>query len=89
MADPTSLERGALVCTGHDYYKHGRLTGEVVLRILRGEKPTQIPVVYQTGGTQVLLNLDVAQAIGFTFPQAMLDLATGVLLGGQRFVLGG
>lgn len=88
MADPTSLERGALVCTGHNYYEHGRLTGEIVVRVLRGEKPGQIPVVYQTGGRQVLLNLDVAAAMGFTFPQALLDRATGVLLGGQRFVRG-
>ncbi|MFH1609214.1 MAG: ABC transporter substrate-binding protein [Candidatus Bipolaricaulota bacterium] len=88
MADPTSLERGALVCTGFDYSDHGRMTGDIVVRILRGEKPSQIPVTYQKG-TQVWLNLDAAQAIGFTFPQAMLDLATGVLLGSRRFVLGG
>lgn len=88
MADPTSLERGALVCTGFDYSDHGRLAGEIVLRLLRGEKPDQIPVTYQKG-TQVWLNLDAAEAIGFTFPKAVLDRATGVLLGGQRFVLGG
>ncbi len=88
MADPTSLERGALVCTGFDYSDHGRLTGEIVLRLLRGEKPDQIPVTYQKG-TQVWLNLDAAEAMGFTFPKAVLDRATGVLLGGQRFVRGG
>ncbi len=88
MADPTSLERGALVCTGFDYSDHGRLTGEIVLRVLRGEKPDQIPVTYQKG-TQVWLNLDAAQAMGFSFPQAVLDRATGILLGGKRFVLGG
>jgi len=87
MADPTSLERGALVCTGFDYSDHGRLAGEIVLRILRGEKPDQIPVTFQKG-TQVWLNLDAAEAIGFSFSQALLDRTTGVLLGGRRFVLG-
>ncbi len=88
MADPTSLERGALVCTGFDYSDHGQLTGEVVLRVLKGEKPAQIPVTYQRG-TQVWLNLDAAAAMGFSFPQEVLARATGVLLGGKRFVLGG
>lgn len=88
MADPTSLERGPLVCTGFDYSDHGRMTGDIVLRLLRGEKPSRIPVAYQKG-TQVWLNLDAAQAIGFTFPQAVLDRATGILLGGKRFVRGG
>lgn len=84
MADPTSLERGALICTGFDYYDHGRLTAEIVLRVLRGEKPGAIPFVRQKG-TQVLLNLDAAAAIGFTFPKAVLDQATGLLLGGRRY----
>jgi putative ABC transport system substrate-binding protein len=88
MADPTSLERGALVCTGFDYADHGRLAGEIVLRVLRGERPDQIPFISQKG-TQVWLNLDAALAMGFTFPEAILDRATGVLLGGQRFVRGG
>jgi putative ABC transport system substrate-binding protein len=88
MADPTSLERGALVCTGFDYADHGRLAGEIVLRVLRGERPDQIPFTTQKG-TQVWLNLDAALAMGFTFPEAILDRATGVLLGGQRFVRGG
>jgi len=87
MADPTSLERGALVCTGFDYSDHGRLVGAIVLRVLRGEKPDQITVTYQKG-TQVWLNLDAAQAMGFTFPKEILDRATGVLLGGERFVRG-
>ncbi|GAB4307387.1 MAG: ABC transporter substrate-binding protein [Candidatus Bipolaricaulota bacterium] len=87
MADPTSLERGALVCTGFDYWDHGRLAGEIVLRLLEGAAPGEIPVVYQKG-TQIWLNLDIAQAIGFTFPQAVLDQATGILVGGRRFVSG-
>jgi putative ABC transport system substrate-binding protein len=84
-ADPSSLERGPLLCTGFEYYDHGRLTGEIVLRILHGETPSAIPMVYQKG-TQLWLNLDKAGEIGFSFPQSVLQKATGVLVGGRRFV---
>lgn len=88
MADPTSLERGALVCTGFDYYDHGRLAGQVVLAILQGKSPADIPVQYQKG-TQVWLNLDMASEMGFSFPQEAKEAATGLLFGGRRFVLQG
>jgi len=86
VADPSSLERGALVCTGFDYYDHGRMTGELVLKILQGASPADLPVEYQKG-TQLWLNLDMAEEIGFSFPQAMKEKATGLLFGGRRFVI--
>ncbi len=86
VADPTSLERGALVCTGFDYYDHGRMTGEVVLAILKGTPPSEIPVKYQKG-TQLWLNLDMAERIGFIFPGSIKDKATGLLFAGKRFTL--
>ena len=86
VADPTSLERGALVCTGFDYYDHGRMTGEVVLEILKGTPPSEIPVKYQKG-TQLWLNLDMAERIGFVFPESVKDKATGLFFAGKRFTL--
>ena len=85
FADPTSLERGVLMCTGFDYFDHGLLTGEIVLRVLRGTSPKDIPFVRQAG-TQVFFNLDVAEEIGFKFSAEAKKLATGLLFGGQRFV---
>ncbi|MCD6129274.1 ABC transporter substrate-binding protein [Candidatus Bipolaricaulota bacterium] len=86
VADPSSLERGALVCTGFDYYDHGRMTGELVLKILQGASPADLPVEYQKG-TQLWLNLDMAEEISFSFPQAIKEKATGLLFGGRRFVI--
>ncbi|MBC7220926.1 ABC transporter substrate-binding protein [Candidatus Bipolaricaulota bacterium] len=92
MADPFSIGRGPLVCAGWDYYSHGLLTGKVVLDLLAGKRPNEIPPIYQKdtefGEREILLNLDTAQAIGFTFPQAVVDQATGILVGGRRFVPG-
>lgn len=90
MADPFSIGRGPLVCAGWDYYSHGLVTGRVVLDLLAGKRPDEIPVIYQkdteSGKREIVLNVDTAQAIGFTFPQAVLDQATGILIGGRRFV---
>ncbi len=85
MADPTSLERGALICTGFDYFDHGLLTGEIVLKVLSGVPPAEIPFVRQAG-TQVWINLDVAEEIGFNVPEEAKGLVTGLLFGGRRFV---
>lgn len=86
VGDPSSLERGALVCTGFDYYDHGRMTGELVLKILQGASPADLPVEYQKG-TQVWLNLDMAGEVGFSFPRAIEEKATGLLFKGRRFVI--
>ncbi|MGB9757657.1 MAG: ABC transporter substrate-binding protein [Candidatus Bipolaricaulaceae bacterium] len=85
FADPTSLERGVLICTGFDYFDHGLLTGEIVLKVLRGTPPKDIPFVRQAG-TKVFFNLDVAEEIGFVFSPEAKKLATGLLFGGQRFI---
>ncbi|RLE29857.1 ABC transporter permease, partial [Candidatus Acetothermia bacterium] len=93
VADPTSLERGALVTTGWDYYSHGRLTGTVVLEIMSGKSPSEIPVIYQKdtefGKREIWLNLDMAAEMGFSFPPAVREEATGLLFGGHKFVLKG
>jgi len=81
MADPTSLEFGPVIATGHDYYEHGLLTGDIVLQILGGAAPNEIPVVYQKD-PEVFLNLDAAAAIGLTFPQSVIDQAAGIYFAG-------
>ena len=46
LADPTTLGKGATMALGFDYYLHGRQTGDMVARILKGEKPSDIPVEF-------------------------------------------
>ncbi len=86
MADPTSLDRGPTLCTGLDYYNHGRMTGAVVLQVLGGVSPADIPVERQ-GTMELWLNLDAAEQIGFEFPESILEQATGVLVDGEQTLL--
>ena len=55
-----------------------RLAGVYAGRILRGEKPTDLPV-QQVSKMQLFVNLKTAKALGLTVPQAMLVRADGVI----------
>ena len=68
---------GALIAYGFDYYKIGLATGELVLQILDGKAPAEIPTRFLTEkqDTDLLIDLDAAAACGITVPQAYLDQA--------------
>ncbi|MBN9045119.1 MAG: ABC transporter substrate-binding protein [Rhizobiales bacterium] len=74
-ADTDSVKRGALAALGFNYFDVGKQTGEVVVRILKGEKPGDIPVEIAKG-TNLVVNLDAAKKMGVTIPQSVLDRAT-------------
>ena len=52
---PATIGRGVLIAIGADYYEIGRLTGEVGIRVLRGEDPARMPILYLMP-KQVVLN---------------------------------
>lgn len=63
LADPTTVEKGALCGLGFDYYLHGRQTADIVARILKGENPGDIPVEFAKKLT-FLLNTRTFEALG-------------------------
>jgi len=65
LADPTTLEKGALVALGFNYYQHGQQTAPIVIKILEGAKPTDIPVEFAKN-VELALNLDIAKQIGMS-----------------------
>jgi putative ABC transport system substrate-binding protein len=83
MADPTSIDHATLAA-GFDYYDLGLTTGDLVVRILSGAKPNEIPVTY-VSESQVYLNLDEASRIGFEFPVPVIQEATAVYIGDTLF----
>lgn len=85
-ADPSSAENyPVLAAWGFDYYKMGRTTGKLVVEILNGKKPEQIPTQFMTKTSDIdlLINLDVAKKLGLTFPKDIIKSANKVVENGK------
>ncbi len=76
--DTASVERGAIASVGFNYYEHGLQTGQIVIRVLRGENPGDIPVSFATGG-DLFVNVGAAERMGVVVPQAVVDRAATVV----------
>ncbi|MGQ9368455.1 ABC transporter substrate-binding protein [Azospirillum sp. A39] len=77
-ADTDSVERGTAASLGFDYFELGKQTGAVVARVLKGEKPGDIPVSLASG-TNLVVNPKAAEAMGFAIPESVLGRATKVV----------
>ena len=72
-------EGGALASICVDYYKLGRQTGSMALKILRDEaKPATMPVEYQKD-FNLFVNKTISEKLGVTIPQNVLDRAKEVI----------
>lgn len=77
-ADTSSVERGAVAAVGYDYLDLGHQTGEIVLKVLQGEKPGSIDVK-MADGTDLYINPKMAKRMGVKVPEAALKRATKVI----------
>lgn len=85
-ADVTgAMNGGCLIASGFNYYKAGRATGEIVVKILNGANPSDIPVRFMTdpSDSDLLLNLDVAKECGITFSDDLLSSANMIFENGK------
>ena len=71
-------EAGGLFSYGPDTIEQSRLAASYIDRILKGEKPMDLPVQYPTK-FQLVINLKVAKEIGLTIPVSFLLLADKVI----------
>lgn len=87
-ADPSSAETiPVLAALGYDYYRMGVATGRLVVRILNGEKPADIPALLPKDSEDMalVLNLDVAGKLGLK-PSASLKQRATILISGGKAV---
>ncbi len=76
-ADVDSVKRGAVAAMGFDYYKHGTQTGAIAERILKGEKPENIPVEFQKD-LQLHINAGYSRQMGIEPPAPLVAKATEI-----------
>ena len=76
--DTDTVARGAVAAVGYNYFDLGRQTGDIVVRILKGEKAGSIDVK-MAQGTDLFVNPKMAVKMGIEVPAAVLARATKVI----------
>jgi putative ABC transport system substrate-binding protein len=77
-ADVDSVPRGAVVALAIDYYRLGRQAGEVAVKVLKGEKPGDIPVE-TLRDLKLWVNTKAASKMGITLPESVMKRADKVI----------
>lgn len=68
------VKKGGLVSLGTNYTKVGERTGEIALKVLKGESPGNIPVLGVTDA-DIFINTKTATSLGITIPDEILKSA--------------
>lgn len=72
--EESGVEKGALATLSTNYAELGKKTGEIILKILEGKNPGDMPVLGVTDAN-LFINTGTAEKIGITFSQDQISKA--------------
>ena len=78
VADNSSVKEGALATLGIDYYKLGKQTGNMAVKVLDGTDPGELPI-QRIQEADLIINQKAAQNMNIEIPQNLLDEAKKVI----------
>ncbi|OFI06722.1 ABC transporter substrate binding protein [Clostridium acetireducens DSM 10703] len=76
-AEKAHVESGALITNGIDYYDLGVETGILASEILKGKKPTEIPI-HTVKNTKIFINESALKKLNIKIPENILSKAEKV-----------
>jgi putative ABC transport system permease protein len=74
---PADIDRGSFISIGADYYEVGRQTARMVIRVINGEDPRDIPINDYLP-EKIYVNLSLARLYGIEVPEEFLRKASEV-----------
>lgn len=85
LADPSTVDKGALASYGIDYFSLGKKSGEIAIQIIKGAKPSDIPIqtITDPKDLQFVVNLDTAKIIGISISEEILKTADKIIKDGK------
>jgi putative ABC transport system substrate-binding protein len=85
LADPSTVDKGALASYGIDYFSLGKKSGEIAIQIIKGAKPSDIPIqtITDPKDLQFVVNLDTAKTIGISVSEEILKTADKIIKDGK------
>jgi len=85
VADPSAVDKGALASYGIDYFSLGKKSGEIALKIIKGAKPSDIPIqtITDPKDLQFVVNLDAAKTIGLSVSEEIIKEADKIIKDGK------
>lgn len=84
VGEDNSVRSGGLATVGIDYYRLGRQTAEMALKVIKGEaEPATMPIERQKE-MKLVINAEAAKAMGVTIPDELREAADEILTGAEE-----